>query len=371
MNSSDTGSQVRQLNPLSTEFASLRDKVLGVWTSRVLLEVKGATKVSEPTLTDTLPVFYDDIAQALTPEYPRDYATAETNVADAHGRERAGFTPYALSDIIHEMHIFRDAIFCVAEDNNLKLGHWERTIINISIDEAIRISAAAFSLKQQELSQFLIASISHDLRNPLQVAVGAAHLIQRKSKESDTQALAVKIVDKMLEANGMIESILDSALRQNAAKRHLEIDSFDMLVLANDVCADLTLLGHRCEVTGKSVCGFWNRSMMKRALENLLSNAQKHGDVAAPISINVATIDSRVLVSIHNEGISIPADELSRLFIAFERLEKTAVKGWGLGLPFVQHVVENHQGSVVVDSAAARGTTFTINIPIDCRVDAQ
>lgn len=69
----------------------------------------------------------------------------------------------------------------------------------------------------------------------------------------------------------------------------------------------------------------------------------------------------------HNEGKPIPEPELERLFQAFHRIEDVSVTGWGLGLPYVRHVAESHGGSVVVDSAERRGTTFTVSLPIDAR----
>ena len=58
---------------------------------------------------------------------------------------------------------------------------------------------------------------------------------------------------------------------------------------------------------------------------------------------------------------------MDRLFKSYQRLEDTDVKGWGLGLPYVQNVVESHGGTVTVDSVEGRGTTFTISVPVDAR----
>jgi len=55
------------------------------------------------------------------------------------------------------------------------------------------------------------------------------------------------------------------------------------------------------------------------------------------------------------------------MFNRYRRIEETQIRGWGLGLPYVQNVVESHGGTVVVDSAEERGTTFTVSIPVDAR----
>lgn len=79
----------------------------------------------------------------------------------------------------------------------------------------------------------------------------------------------------------------------------------------------------------------------------------------------------RPLLAVHNEGAPIPAEEMERLFHTFERIEDVKVKGWGLGLPYVRNVAESHGGSVFVDSAEERGTTFTLSLPVDARPYAQ
>ena len=53
------------------------------------------------------------------------------------------------------------------------------------------------------------------------------------------------------------------------------------------------------------------------------------------------------------------------MFKSYERIDDIKVKGWGIGLPYVQNVAESHGGIVVIDSAEGKGTTFTISVPLD------
>jgi signal transduction histidine kinase len=98
-----------------------------------------------------------------------------------------------------------------------------------------------------------------------------------------------------------------------------------------------------------------------------VSNARKYGDASQAITVRVSRVDTRMMLAVHNEGTTIPAAEMERLFHTFERIEDVDVKGWGLGLPYVRNVAESHGGSVVVDSAPERGTTFTVSLPVDAR----
>lgn len=365
---SDLGAQNKELSLLSKSFAALRATVLSTWISRVIEVVPGAAKLSRPILTDTLPILYDNIAQALTAGYPRDTANSSNNIGAAHGRDRAGATDYTISEIVHELQIFRDVIFLVSEANGLNLKKSDASVIHDSLDSEIRESIKAFSKAQEDRSQMFIARIAHDLRNPLHVANGAAQLIKLKSNEVNSARLAGLAIDKLSEVDAMIQTILDTAIGRQHRKLELKLESFDMKLLAKEVCLDSELLGQKCNVVGKDVCGFWSRAAMKGLLENLLSNARKYGRPETEVTVSVKQAEGRVILAVHNEGEPISADVLPRLFTAFERgVEQADVKGWGLGLPYVQQVAESHHGTVIVDSAVGRGTTFTVSVPVDCR----
>jgi signal transduction histidine kinase len=122
----------------------------------------------------------------------------------------------------------------------------------------------------------------------------------------------------------------------------------------------------RCEVSGEPVRGWWDESALRRALENLALNAVKYGD-GKLVSVNVAQTHGRVILSVHNCGNPIPDERRKDIFEYLNRGEQADKTGWGIGLPFVQDVARRHGGTVVLDSSAQAGTTFTLDIPVDGR----
>jgi signal transduction histidine kinase len=318
-------------------------------------------------LIDTLPILYDDIAEAVSPGVDRPFATSKSNLARMHGQERARMTNYGPGDVVHELQLFRDVIFYELKAQRINLGVHECEIIGKSIDIATREAIAGYCLVVAKLNETFIASLSHDLRNPLHVANSIAQLMQMKWSDPDLISMAKRVCKKLREADEMIQTLLDASLLKTHMKLKLHIDSLDILTLAEEVCADLPSLDSRINVVGKSIEGYWCRISLKRLLENLLSNAYKYGKPKSAITVTVISFDGRMMLSVHNEGPPIPEQELQRLFHPFERMENVSIQGWGLGLPFVQSVAESHGGTVVADSAKERGTTFTVSIPIDSR----
>ncbi|MBI2678606.1 MAG: HAMP domain-containing histidine kinase [Candidatus Koribacter versatilis] len=106
---------------------------------------------------------------------------------------------------------------------------------------------------------------------------------------------------------------------------------------------------------------------LRAALSNLIDNAVKYSGGDPRIKIEVTPRDESVFVSVHDNGIGIPPDELKQIFKRFYRVPgefMARVKGTGLGLYIVQSVVEKHGGKVEAFSAGEnQGTTFTIRLP--------
>ena len=367
MNTSDAGSRSVPMSELASTFLELRDVVLAQWSARVTAEIPSATALGEPILIDTFPTLFDNIAQSLATGAPRPFATTGTNLATVHGRERANMTDYGPHDLIHELQIFREVLFAVATARRLPLSKRDAEVIGHSIEEATRESISGYNAVNKETSEAFIASLSHDLRNPLHVANASAQLIQLKTSDPGILALAKRICLKIAETDAMIQTLLDAAVLKGKMKLKLHVVRFDIMSLIEEVAADLPTLGQQVRVEGDQIEGYWCRVSLKRVLENLVSNARKYGDASQAITVRVSRVDARMLLAIHNEGTTIPPAEMERLFHTFERIEDVDVKGWGLGLPYVRNVAESHGGSVVVDSAQERGTTFTVSLPVDAR----
>ena len=130
--------------------------------------ISKATVLAEPILVNTMPVVYSNIAEAVTPEHSRSsVGMLETTVASEHGNERARLTNYDLSTVITEYQILRSAIFDVLAENGLRLTETDVRIINLTLDATIKESATAFTLVQSAFRERFVATLAHDLRNPL------------------------------------------------------------------------------------------------------------------------------------------------------------------------------------------------------------
>ena len=369
--SSNQDSGTAKLSATSEKMLALRDEVFAEWEKRVRGAVAQASTLGLPILIDTLPAFYDNLARSVTPDYPRINAVSSSTIATEHGGERARLTNFDPKAIILEYQLLRASLFDVLNARGVALNDADLRVVNASLESAIRESVSAYMFAVLALREQFTAALMHDLRGPLGAASLAAQAIARAPDGPKVKALAEVIIRNHSRVDEMLHHLLDSIVFQGGGRLRLDLRSFNLLELVQDV-RDQIEHAHpgRVSVSGDSVDVSWSREEIKRALENLAANALKYGDADMPIAFKVDCIGGRAMLSVHNHGNPIAAEEIEDIFQFYQRARaagKNKKEGWGIGLSFVRAVAESHGGSITVDSSLERGTTFLIDMPIDAR----
>jgi signal transduction histidine kinase len=348
-----------------------KERILSLWEARLRNTVAAADREPSLILINTLPAVLDQLAEALSPEHPRRTATDGSTVGQEHGGERVRLTHFQLDDLITEYKILRQVLAEVLEENSA-LSADERNTLNASLDQMILEACTGYALVQSSFRDQFFATVAHDLRNPLTAAQASAALIARNPQADGVAGWATRIVDNISRADRMVRDLLDAMRVQAGARLRLEIKPCDLVeVVRQSIDRFHTEAGERIVlVAPRPVRGHAAPDALGRAVENLTSNALKYGARARPITVTVGETHGRGFVTVHNYGPVIPSEKRETLFRAFQRLsdaETSGNSGWGLGLAQVRAVAEAHGGSIGVDSLPDRGTTFTIDIPLDAR----
>lgn len=368
---SDQKHDAAGLSAASKRMLALREQVFADWERAVRAGVEQAAELRHPVLIDTLPVFYDNIAESLTPGYSRQGGGDGTTVAAEHGGERARVSSYDHVALIDEYQLLRRCIFEALARDGVALNHAEVLVIDTSIDSGIKEAINAFTMVHSGLRERFTAALTHDLRGPLHATSMALEIILMTDDPARIRTVAAKALDNVRRMGGMVSELLDSMAFHGGQKVALELSAFDICELVRDVQLDaVSAHGVQVRMTPHSVHGWWDRKALRRAVENMVGNAVKYGAPDTPITIKADEVHERLLLTVHNEGEPIPPEEQESIFQMYRRAEsarKGKKGGWGIGLPYVRAVAESHGGSIGVDSSRERGTTFVIDIPVDCR----
>lgn len=229
--------------------------------------------------------------------------------------------------------------------------------------------------KQYETRETFISTLTHDLRNPLTAAKTSAQLILRSPNDKDKIIkLASKIIDQVNRTDKLISNLLDANKVRFGEVLNLQKVDCSILKIINDIVHEQSeIYGKRIEIISHGdFKGHWDCDGLRRVMENLISNAIKYGEEQKPVSVSIIRRDNRVIVKVHNFGKPIEISDQLLLFKKFQRSQSAkeqGIEGWGLGLTVVKGIVEAHEGTVKVESYPIEGTTFTIDFPIDSRLD--
>lgn len=360
------------LAPITRSMLGLRQQVIDAWSDNVRRSIPKAATLHQPIIENTLPVFFDTIAALLTDREALKARADLSAIAIEHGGERARLTPYDSISIIRELQIFRDTLFAELEKGGVTLSPAQRQVINSYIDTTLQESVNSFVTVQLALREQFIATMTHDLRTPLSNAQWCAQLIERKSDNPDIKRLAGKIVENTQRIESMSRSLLDKVVFSGDNRLKLDLSSFDLAELVRDVAQYAqSFRAIDLQLRGEPIIGHWSRELLRRAVENLVSNAIKYGEPASPVGVEVTATETRAKIAVRNNGKPIPPEDIETIFQLYRRAASSAhgeQEGWGVGLPFARRVAEAHGGSLVVSSTAADGTTFLIDIPKDARL---
>jgi signal transduction histidine kinase len=238
--------------------------------------------------------------------------------------------------------------------------------------EELRVTVERLDAERVVRERF-VSLLAHDLRGPLSAARLGARLLSLRPESLDARRdVALRIERNVERADRMIRDLLDANRLRAGHRLPLDLQRCDVVEVASDVVADLEDDARARVATSAPdrLEGIWSPDELRRSLWNLVTNALKYGAPAAPVTIEIRRVDESAMVSVHNEGEPIPAEEQPRLFEPFGRARKAEagrVRGWGLGLTLVRGCVEAHGGRLELSSTAEGGTTFAMWLPLDAR----
>jgi signal transduction histidine kinase len=215
---------------------------------------------------------------------------------------------------------------------------------------------------------------SHDMRTPLAAVRGYAQLIRRhlSGQSPDMEAVDRWLTDIEVGSDRLAQLVgefTDASLLRGGQTVPLQPVATDLVQLAAERVAEHQrgTEAHRIELVaeGESLVGQWDGVRLGRVLDNLIGNAVKFSPDGGRVEVRVGRDDGHAVIAVADEGIGIPASELSLIFTPSYRARNADnVFGTGLGLSGSQRLVEQMGGAIEVSSNLGVGTCFTIRLPV-------
>lgn len=223
-----------------------------------------------------------------------------------------------------------------------------------------------------EMKNEFVNTVSHDLKNPINTIMLSSELLTRVGTLNDEQEqMQERIVRTAVYMNELVMDLLDLGKIQAGLDLHPK--TFDLTQLIQDVVQDVEFSAEQKQQQvvfehQDSVNIHADKRRIKQVLLNLVGNAIKYTPDGGQITVMVTENDKQngVEVSVADNGIGIPAQDLPYVFDKFYRVQSKEthnIKGTGLGLAITRSIVEAHNGRIWVNSTPGQGTTFAFSLP--------
>ena len=252
------------------------------------------------------------------------------------------------------------------------------TIRELDIDTVEKEAEEWAEAKEEELRQMkkdesyrreFIGNVSHELKTPIFNIQGYVQTLLDGGLQDDTINMKyLQRADKSVERMINIVEDLEVISRLETEQSELDIQSFNINNLVNEVFEQLEIQAHEMDISfelnNQSNTNFVNgdRAKLQQVFINLVSNSIKYGKKGGKTIVRILDMDDNILVEVADNGIGIDQISLSRLFERFYRVDKNRsreIGGTGLGLAIVKHILEGHNQTISVRSTKGVGSTFS------------
>lgn len=256
--------------------------------------------------------------------------------------------------------------------SDLELRVQERTseLAKMNEDNARLYEEAKSAVKSRE--EFLSIA-SHELKTPLTALYLQLQMLFRTAEQFPSIPEADKIKNMagtVLRQAARVTTLLDELLdltRLGAGKLELQREKCDLASIVADVVSQMSAESARAGSSvslhsREPIIGDFDPTRIGQIVTNLLSNAIKYGQ-GKPIDVLVQSQGEQSVISVRDNGAGIPPEQQPRIFERFQRGKAANhISGLGLGLYITKQLVRAHGGTISVESAVGKGSTFTVRL---------
>jgi two-component system phosphate regulon sensor histidine kinase PhoR len=244
------------------------------------------------------------------------------------------------------------------------------TAVNMLADRAKRDLEDMSRLER--VRQEFIGNVSHELRTPIFSVQGYLETLLDGALEDEqvSRQFVEKAYFNAQRLNTLLSDLIDITRIESGelrmSFRYVNVgDVFRDVVAVTEMRATTEQINITVELESPELMVYADKERLCQALTNLVDNAIKYNREGGSVTISARAQAAHVLISVTDTGIGIPAEDTSRIFERFYRVDKDRsrqVGGTGLGLAIVKHILEAHGATPHVESVVGTGTTISFTL---------
>ena len=231
--------------------------------------------------------------------------------------------------------------------------------------------------KEERERRLFVSNVSHELRTPLTSVKSYLEALDEGALSEPVAPDFVKV--SLNETNRMMRMVTDllSLSRIDNETSHLEVELTNFTAFITFILNRFDKIKNQDEtkkyeiIRDYPITPIWveiDTDKLTQVIDNIMNNAIKYSPDGGTITVSVRTTDVQLILSISDEGLGIPKQDLPKIFDRFYRVDKArsrAQGGTGLGLAIAKEIIKQHHGFIWAKSEYGKGSTFTIVLPYD------
>jgi PAS domain S-box-containing protein len=248
-----------------------------------------------------------------------------------------------------------------------------RGYVGISLDITGAVQAEEALKEADRRKDEFLATLAHELRNPLAPISNAVQLMRRPDGRRQSDRVVEMVGRQVRQIVTLVDDLMEVS-RITRGKIDLRLERVPVAEVIHSAVETSQLAieraGHQLAVAlpEEPLVLLADRVRLTQVFANLLNNAAKYTDAGGRIWVDVRLVDGMVAVSVRDTGIGIPEESLGRVFDMFAQAHRAVGRGQGglgIGLTMVRSLVEMHHGSVEAHSeGAGLGSEFVVRLPL-------
>ena len=227
--------------------------------------------------------------------------------------------------------------------------------------------ANAQLLELDEMKNEFISNITHELRTPITSIRSLAQIMREHKTSPEERSKFLKIIqEEAVRVSDLVNQVLDLRKMEQKQKLVLEPISINKAIREVSDILSTQFNGRSIDLTSDDALVLAEEATLKQILMNLMSNAAKFTDEkTGRVKIDISVSDGFIDISVADNGIGIPTDQLPKIFDRFYQVQDAQTgkpKGSGLGLPISKMLAEKMGGSLSVRSTEGEGSIFILSL---------
>ena len=231
--------------------------------------------------------------------------------------------------------------------------------------------------KEERERRLFVSNVSHELRTPLTSVKSYLEALDEGALSEPVAPDFIKV--SLDETNRMMRMVTDllHLSRIDNATSHLDVELINFTAFITFILNRFDQIRGQDEekkyelVRDYPITSVWieiDTDKITQVIDNILNNAIKYSPDGGKITVTMKTTDDQMILSISDQGLGIPKQDLPRIFDRFYRVDRArsrAQGGTGLGLAIAKEIIKQHDGFIWAKSEYGKGSTFTIVLPYD------